>query len=770
MSEITILQPSEEISVIEGTKDELIVFKTPKDTEAFLALLKLNNQKNNRTLVTLHSGENAKQFLNRYQNYAGKIFLCLTGDRAGNMTTLKILTEFQNKNIKDIRELYHISESENQNLEEYLKNKLQHEEKTRILVTPKNTEDADYRTQSEGISNSQYLGSEISERNSGELLQRSQPEQNGNILGGQDVDGNDAGNGLEDTIGKHLDGKPERGLVDGTQPQNAPKNEGAEHSLGGIVSGRTVSNGTAEIVKTSTQNNEALEILISKYKGQKLTNEQVEEVVSTTCFVSSDNQIKLKENLNITEDLKEICNQFKSGGTAKEGRGILDEYYTDSRIVDAVRNLIKDQFKNRQEIEVLEPSVGTGNFLYAVKGLGMKLNITAFEINEITAKIAKILHPEANINLRSFETEFIDKKGNKKDFSEKYDLVIGNPPYGAKIEKGKDKFSIKSSESAILFMQLAYKLLRGKGKHSFIIPKPFIYSSTWEKIREFFVDEINLIADCGKVWDSVKLEQIIYFLNKDICIKSYHSLLLKYDEFVNIKEISKNTYYEYGFFLNQTTNIDLNIASRIRLNTLTLLDISEESNRGGMFQNLLNQSGEIKVLAGINIQRYEIRGLKGFICKKDQISNNSYLRENSVLFQEIISHIQYPTDHIKLIGTIIRDIKDYVILDTIQQITLKSNYSNKFILGLLNSKLINWYIYRFIFAKAIRTMHFSNQVINRIPIPKIDLEEQLPIICLVDTIIECKELVEKYNKNLDILNSIEKIEINSEIKILKEKS
>lgn len=135
-----------------------------------------------------------------------------------------------------------------------------------------------------------------------------------------------------------------------------------------------------------------------------------------------------------------------------------------------------------------------------------------------------------------------------------------------------------------------------------------------------------------KVWDSVKLEQIIYFLNKDISVKSYHSLLLKYDEFVNIKEISKNTYYEYGFFLNQTTNIDLNIASRIRLNTLTLLDISEESNRGGMFQNLLNQSGEIKVLAGINIQRYEIRGLKGFICKKDQISNNSYLREKIVFY------------------------------------------------------------------------------------------------------------------------------------------
>ncbi|HAO26873.1 MAG TPA: hypothetical protein DCQ68_02685, partial [Chryseobacterium indologenes] len=100
------------------------------------------------------------------------------------------------------------------------------------------------------------------------------------------------------------------------------------------------------------------------------------------------------------------------------------------KIVDAVRNLIKLPFKNRNEISVLEPSVGTGNFLYAVKGLSSNITISAFEINETTAKIAKILHPEATINPRSFETEFIDEKGNKKVLSQQYDLVIGNPPYG----------------------------------------------------------------------------------------------------------------------------------------------------------------------------------------------------------------------------------------------------------------------------------------------------------------------------------------------------
>lgn len=45
MSEITILQPSEEISVIEGTKDELIVFKTPKDTEAFFSTFETQQSK-----------------------------------------------------------------------------------------------------------------------------------------------------------------------------------------------------------------------------------------------------------------------------------------------------------------------------------------------------------------------------------------------------------------------------------------------------------------------------------------------------------------------------------------------------------------------------------------------------------------------------------------------------------------------------------------------------------------------------------------------------
>ena len=455
--ELDFFDINDAISIFKGSKNELVLFKDRSDSSAFLELLKLNGQTNSRTLISLNSNTNVDEFLTQYKDFQGKLFLCLNGNEEGNKATQRILNELKTKNIKDIRSLYEISENGNQNLNEYLKNKLNLKVKNTNLVESKIDKNESNTIESRTISNAQHLGSESSERNSGESFKNSQSEQNGNHTSRQRMGSNNAGDGLADTIWKHLVGDRERGFNDNTQQNDDGKNERTENSVGGIVSGRIVSDRTGE--KLNSTNNVELDILIIKYKGQKLTNEQVAEVVSAACFVSNDNKIFLKENLKITNDLKEICNQFQSGGTAKEGRGILDEYYTQDKIVDAVRNLIKDHFKNQSEILVLEPSVGTGNFLYATHELGVNSKITGFEINETTAKIAKILHPDSEINLRSFETEFIDERGNKKDFSQLYDLVIGNPPYGehrglykglgeeSKISKYEDYFVKRSLDS-----------------------------------------------------------------------------------------------------------------------------------------------------------------------------------------------------------------------------------------------------------------------------------------------------------------------------------
>lgn len=316
--------------------------------------------------------------------------------------------------------MYNISETGNNDLNDYLQNKMKLQNKNTNLVEQNSSENETNTIKSNKISETEQVEQKSLEQDSGELGENIQSEQKRDRSGGQRLGSNDVRNGFAKSERSGLSGREHDQSTDGTQQSNAPKNVTTKHSLDG------------RLLENSTDFSE-LDILIDQYKGQKLTNEQVAEVVSETCFVSNDDKILLKDHVKITDELKDICNQFRSGGITKAGRGILDEYYTDLKIVDAVRNLIKKHFKNQDEISILEPSVGTGNFIDAANGLAVKSQITGFEINEITAKIAKVLHPEADINLRSFETEFIDEKGNEKsstDFSEKYDLVIGNPPYG----------------------------------------------------------------------------------------------------------------------------------------------------------------------------------------------------------------------------------------------------------------------------------------------------------------------------------------------------
>src|SRR3989338_7152643 len=90
-----------------------------------------------------------------------------------------------------------------------------------------------------------------------------------------------------------------------------------------------------------------------------------------------------------------------------------------------------------------------------------------------------------------------------------YDVIIGNPPYGADLgEKDRnwleEKYGTGNTDTAVLFMKLVKNILKEKGINGFIIPKPFVYSSTWDKIRRELLEGLMEVVDCGKVWKEVK--------------------------------------------------------------------------------------------------------------------------------------------------------------------------------------------------------------------------------------------------------------------------
>lgn len=324
-----------------------------------------------------------------------------------------------------------------------------------------------------------------------------------------------------------------------------------------------------------------------------------------------------------------------------------------------------------------------------------------------------------------------------------FDIVIGNPPYGAKldpkkIKRYKEEFELKTSETAILFIEKGYKLLKANGIENFLTPKSFSFASNYDNARNFIGEDLVILGDCGKAFEKVKFEVCMILAQKSIKLKSYASV--KFDKskrFREISTISKGIKDIFGFFPNGISDEEIKIGLQIIKVKQSLNDIAVNS-RGEMLQQFINPTGKIKVIGGKEIDKYSVRSIKGFLEDLSLVGKKGVINKNSVLVQNIIAHINNPIDHIQITACIPQDYS-FAILDTINQITISNNtYTKQIIWALLNSKLVNWYAYRFIFGKAIRTMHFDNSVTSRIPIPLISSYEMSIFKNLVDYIIFLK--------------------------------
>ncbi len=310
-----------------------------------------------------------------------------------------------------------------------------------------------------------------------------------------------------------------------------------------------------------------------------------------------------------------------------------------------------------------------------------------------------------------------------------FDAVIGNPPYGARLPRQlrrylARKFRAGTTETAALMMLQARKLSRPGGWNGLVVPKSFTYLSNWQQLREELLDELVELVDLGKVWKKVKLEQVIYLLRRGEAVPSYRSRRRKGEEMIHLAEIAKRDCRQFGFYLNAVTADELALGRRIARSSSFLSSFTRNT-RGGMFQAMVGKRGEKRAIGGKQLQRYLIAGEKGWVAAGTDLPSQAFPQPGSILVQNIVAHLTRPVDHIKIIGTVVseEEAEQIVILDTVNQLTNHSQLSSHYLLGLLLSRLINWYVYRFIFARAVRTMHFDSPVSNRIPIRTINFSD-----------------------------------------------
>ncbi|MFA4954079.1 MAG: N-6 DNA methylase [Patescibacteria group bacterium] len=439
-------------------------------------------------------------------------------------------------------------------------------------------------------------------------------------------------------------------------------------------------------------------------------------------------------------------------------------YYTPKYIVEYIVNetlgevLKNTKAKDISKLKILDPACGSGSFLIAAYDkilasldkrslfskfdilkdniFGVDLDVQAVEIAQLNL-LLKVLSQKTKLptlmhNIRSGNS--LISEGDEKykpfnfitEFEEAFaeggfDVIIGNPPYGAQLTKEEMEvfskvYDIGSTDTAILFIKRAFDLLKDGGRMGFIVPKPLCFASNWEKIREYIGDSLEIIIDCGKAWKEVKLEQVVFVLHKGNKPKEYLSGKFDDGNLKTLGKISKKDAQDFSFFLNGVSTRELEVAKKIRANSAMLNDISQNQ-RGAMLQKFVSDDGDAKVIGGAQVQRFGIVGIKNKISTKKVQNKQAFIKNNSVLVQNIVAHIENPVDHIKITACIPQTTNSF-ILDTVNQITLEKDIQPVVIWCLLNSKLVNWYSYRFIFGKAIRTMHFDNAVTARLPIPK----------------------------------------------------
>jgi N12 class adenine-specific DNA methylase len=100
---------------------------------------------------------------------------------------------------------------------------------------------------------------------------------------------------------------------------------------------------------------------------------------------------------------------------------IVNAHYTDPQTVIAMWDMLRRMGFDGGR--VLEPSMGIGNFFSLMpRDLMDKSNLTGIELDNMTAKIAMLLHPQANIQQKGYQ-----ESQTPDNF---YDVIVSNVPFG----------------------------------------------------------------------------------------------------------------------------------------------------------------------------------------------------------------------------------------------------------------------------------------------------------------------------------------------------
>jgi len=170
----------------------------------------------------------------------------------------------------------------------------------------------------------------------------------------------------------------------------------------------------------------------------------------------------------------------------KKANGI---YFTPKNIVTDMINICKKH--NKKIKRVLEPSCGSCQVINEVDKAFEDIQIDGVEFNNTIFTEIKALEHINNTNLMNNDyLKYVPE--------EKYDLIIGNPPYFVMSKKDVDTIYYNYFDGRpnifVLFIIKAMFELKMNGILAFVLPKNFLNCNYYNKLREHIVDNFKIVS------------------------------------------------------------------------------------------------------------------------------------------------------------------------------------------------------------------------------------------------------------------------------------
>jgi len=390
-------------------------------------------------------------------------------------------------------------------------------------------------------------------------------------------------------------------------------------------------------------------------------------------------------------------------------------FYTDIVLAEKIitnLNIPKDA-------TILDPCCGVGSFLYAANKKHC-LNIYGADCDEKAINICSQYIPNAKL----ITIDSIGSPANllieKLNYNKKFDYVVGNPPYAplsSKVEINSDDIMFINKVNAYgknLFVAAlirALELVKENGIVSYIIPKNFLHVATYSRFRKELLNNKTIISivDLGRCFKKVRGEQIVLTLKN--CRPTNNSMI-NFQKYENGNFISLPVEIPQKFFNDEillfTCENDYKIYKKLTSAYQTLND-----HKGGYVGR--GKSKSEKAISGKDIRKF---GYK----------NMNLPKEGSQIFIQNI----YSTES----GIIAAFGGNLEASETVTIFTDGDEKMCRYILGILHSRLANFFLYKYCYNNSRLTMHTDSKYLKKIPLPNFDqntFNEILMIVSLLET-------------------------------------